>query len=109
MLDTIPEKIHFDEKNLYITWKDGKDCAYDLLNLRRMCPCAHCRGGHEVTSQRITGDITEIRMSAFHKIGRYAIAIVWSDGHNDGIYTYDTLRESCDLGIPYAPRGEQAV
>lgn len=26
------------------------------------------------------------------RVGRYAVQIVWSDGHDSGIYTYDYLR-----------------
>lgn len=106
MLDTIPEEIRFDEKDLHITWKDGKKCSYDLLNLRRMCPCAHCRGGHETVAQRTTGNISDIRVSTLRKVGRYAISILWSDGHDDGIYTYDTLRQCCNEGVPYYAPGE---
>jgi len=28
-------------------------------------------------------------------IGRYAINIQWSDGHNTGIYTFELLRKLC--------------
>jgi DUF971 family protein len=106
MLETIPDQISFDEKNLYIRWKDGRDSSYELLHLRRMCPCAQCRGGHEKTARRTTGHIQEIQMRSFRKVGRYAISILWSDGHDLGIYTYDSLRQSSDRGIPYTPAGE---
>jgi DUF971 family protein len=106
MLETIPDQISFDEKNLYIRWKDGRESSYELLHLRRMCPCAQCRGGHETTARRTTDHIQEIQMRSFRKVGRYAISILWSDGHDLGIYTYDSLRQSSDRGIPYTPAGE---
>ena len=28
-------------------------------------------------------------------VGRYAIRILWSDGHNTGIYSYELLRSLC--------------
>jgi DUF971 family protein len=28
-------------------------------------------------------------------VGRYAVNIQWSDGHDSGIYSYDTLRALC--------------
>ena len=107
MLETIPDQISFDEKNLHIRWKDGKECSYDLLRMRKMCPCAQCRGGHETTAKRITGSIQEIQLRSFRKVGRYALSLLWSDGHDLGIYTYDSMRQSCDQGIPYTPAGEE--
>jgi DUF971 family protein len=31
-------------------------------------------------------------------VGRYAVSIEWSDGHDDGIYSYETLRGLCPCG-----------
>ena len=28
-------------------------------------------------------------------VGRYAISVEWSDGHDTGIYSYQTLRAMC--------------
>jgi DUF971 family protein len=28
-------------------------------------------------------------------VGRYALSIEWSDGHDSGIYSYQTLRALC--------------
>ncbi len=102
MLDTIPAEIVYNEKQLRIQWKDGKTCQYDLLMLRKNCPCAVCRGGHDQDSVRTTGDITGIQLVSWKKIGRYAISITWSDNHDTGIYTYDGLRAACDEESPYA-------
>ncbi len=101
MLISTPSKINFDKNFLYIQWKDGKECKYNLLNLRRYCPCAQCRGGHEVDSIRTTLHIENIEMVSWKKVGRYAISIVWSDGHSNGIYTYQHLRKACDENIEY--------
>ena len=32
-------------------------------------------------------------------VGRYAISIQWSDGHDTGIYSYETLRQLCPCEI----------
>ncbi|MCB1178190.1 MAG: DUF971 domain-containing protein [Leptospiraceae bacterium] len=92
MLDTIPGEIFHDTKNLTITWKDGFKSVFDLLSLRKNCPCATCRGGHGGKIGAATGHITEISLLSWKKVGRYAINIVWSDYHDTGIYTYDKLR-----------------
>jgi len=28
-------------------------------------------------------------------VGRYAVQIAWTDGHDSGIYTFEYLRELC--------------
>jgi len=36
---------------------------------------------------------TAYEATNFERIGHYAIRIFWSDGHTDGLYTYDMLRK----------------
>lgn len=100
MLKRIPQEITNDDENMHIKWKDGKECEYNLLMLRKNCPCATCRGGHGPVNRQ-TGDIKEIKLLSWEKVGRYAIQITWSDFHKDGMYTYEILRDSCDKGIDY--------
>lgn len=91
-LATMPKEVHFDDQNLTVLWKDGFLSKFDLLDLRKKCPCATCRGGHGGRVGAATGNITSIRLLSWTKVGRYAISIVWSDYHNTGIYSYDNLR-----------------
>jgi DUF971 family protein len=92
MLDTIPSKIEYDDNNLTIVWKDGHNSTYSLLDLRKKCPCATCRGGHGGKVGAATGHIEKISLNSWKKVGRYALNITWSDFHDTGIYTYDHLR-----------------
>lgn len=101
MLETIPKDIQFDSEFLYITWKDGFQSKFSLLELRKNCPCASCRGGHGGKIGSATSHITQIQLLSWKKVGRYAINIVWSDYHDSGIYTYDSLRNYSEKGIPF--------
>ena len=101
MLKTIPQEISNDSEFLTIIWKDGKECKYNLLQLRKDCPCATCRGGHGPVDVRQTGHITEIKLLSWEKVGRYGLKITWSDFHSDGIYTLDGLRFACDNETTY--------
>jgi len=103
VLKTIPDEITHDAGHLSIRWKDGRACSFPLLALRKACPCANCRGGHELTARRTTEHITQIQLVSWKKVGRYAIQITWSDNHDLGIYTYDYLREACENGTDYMP------
>ncbi|EMY60526.1 DUF971 domain-containing protein [Leptospira terpstrae] len=95
-LATFPKDISFDDDSLYIEWKDGHGSKYSLLDLRKKCPCATCRGGHGGSVGQATGHIESIKLLSWTKVGRYAISIVWSDYHNTGIYSYDNLRAYSD-------------
>ncbi len=79
--------------NLAVAWPDGFTGTISPYNLRMNCPCALCV--NEDTGQR-TLDPKQvplgIKISGLDKVGRYAITITFSDGHNTGIYKFDRLR-----------------
>jgi DUF971 family protein len=97
---TTPINIDVDNENqqLEIHWADGHTSTYPLFGLRKNCPCVSCRGGHEKMNQfepeaffiknPPTMDITNIK-----QVGNHAIQIFWLDGHNSGMYRWETLRE----------------
>lgn len=93
---TIPDEIHYDQDSLFIRWKDGVESSFNLLDLRKKCPCASCRGGHGGKVGATTGHIEVAKIISWTKVGRYAINIVWNDYHKTGIYTYDNLRAYAD-------------
>jgi DUF971 family protein len=71
-----------------ITWSDGATCVYPNEILRGYCPCARCQGhGGEITF--VPGN-SELR--GLEQVGNYALKLVWGDGHDTGIYTFDYLR-----------------
>lgn len=99
MLNTIPKEISFDDTYLYIVWKDGFPSKYNLLKLRKLCPCVTCIGGHGGNIGEATSHIKEISLVSWKKVGRYALNFTWSDNHDTGIYTYDSLREYSEKGL----------
>jgi DUF971 family protein len=38
----------------------------------------------------------QTRMTEVRWIGRYAVAPIWADGHDTGLFTYARLRELCE-------------
>ncbi len=83
-----------NEPEIQILWNDGHSSRYNPRQLRSACPCASCV--NEITGERILdpNSVSEtIRALAIHTIGRYAIQIEWSDGHDTGIYGYEFLRK----------------
>ncbi|GAB5408956.1 MAG: DUF971 domain-containing protein [Balneolaceae bacterium] len=86
-----------EEQVLEIAWDDGHTSTFPLFGLRKNCPCVSCRGGHasmnifEPEAFQIKNpplmNITNIK-----PIGNHAIQITWIDGHNSGMYRWETLR-----------------
>ncbi|MBX7148517.1 DUF971 domain-containing protein [bacterium] len=86
----------FTPLELKIEWDDGHISTYPTRELRLACRCASCIS--EVTGQKILNDSMvplDVRPVHVEPVGRYAVAIVFSDGHKTGIYTFDNLRKIC--------------
>ena len=74
---------------------DSQTVGFGPFRLLRLeCPCAACvnewTGEKMLDEARIPKDIVPARLVS---VGRYAMAIHWSDGHKTGIYAYDYLRK----------------
>lgn len=88
-----------DPRTLAITWADGGQSLIDVRALRLACGCANCidewTGKPLLASENVATDIAPL---GIHSVGRYAIQIEWSDGHNTGIYPFERLRGLADQG-----------
>jgi DUF971 family protein len=85
-----------DGRALRIRWQDGHISIYPPRYLRLNCPCAGCVD--EMTGRRtlVPEMIPEgVFPKAIHYVGRYALQFVWSDGHDTGFYTFESLRLLC--------------
>ena len=90
-----------NEHSLIIEWNDGKECRYPFAGLRAVCPCAECQGGHNNMGKPAdkqllrTAEDPDLNMEQIEPVGTYAVTILWSDGHWQGIYTWQYLYEAC--------------
>lgn len=99
-----PASIELDrERELRITWDDGKTSRLPLAELRKHCPCATCRSNreqqgsnplHVMPPQADQAAMTQAADAEL--VGNYALRIRWSDGHDTGIYDYALLRRLAD-------------
>jgi DUF971 family protein len=77
-----------------IAWPGSPEVTIPAPRLRDACPCAECV--EEGTGRKVLDAATipaDIRPLAIEGVGNYAIRIRWSDGHDHGIYTWQTLRQ----------------
>jgi len=89
-----------DAGRLRISWSDGQVREYAIRALRDHCPCATCREQRSAPPPPATvltilapGETRPLAITAMKPVGRYAYGIDFSDGHNTGIYTLQSLRE----------------
>lgn len=90
-------------KKVVISWSSGESCELSFAGLRAICPCVTCRGGHGNMGK--SPDLNELRaaqnadltLENLTAVGSYAIQFFWSDGHSTGIYSWDYLKQACDL------------
>jgi DUF971 family protein len=108
-LGTDPEHIAVSKsRGIEIDWKDGHHSSYGVEYLRDWCPCATCAGTHGTEPRRKTANQKPAtppnplqiykpkeRMVSIEPVGKYALRIVWLDGHGSGIYSFDHLRNIC--------------
>lgn len=91
-----PETLALTDGNhvLQITWDDGVVSRHRLDVLRADCPCAHCKGHSPEQSLNLKPEqFTGVQLTDMAVVGRYAYNLVFSDGHNTGIYTLKILYE----------------
>jgi DUF971 family protein len=88
-----------DEETISILWSDGHKSNYSSFSLRSSCPCAMCQGEPGIFGRTYAASKSEVRADvvpeAIEPVGKYGLKIMWSDGHNLGIYTFDYLRKLC--------------
>jgi len=97
-LDVVPKQIRQSGPNtLAILWSDGQERAYAVRDLRLACPCAACHdeltGERLLDPARVPADVHPLDLAS---VGHYGLKIRWSDGHDTGIYAYESLRKRGD-------------
>lgn len=93
--------VHLDLKRdtaLTVRWSDGVESVYPIAYLRRMSPSADAQQMREALAQNPLTVLSSsssgpLRAERIEPVGRYAVRLVFSDGHHTGLYTWAYLRE----------------
>ncbi len=87
-------KLHQKSRLLEISFADGQrfELAYEFL--RVLSPSAEVRG-HGPGQERLQAGKQAVEIERVEPVGNYAIKLVFSDGHDSGLYSWDCLY---DLG-----------
>jgi DUF971 family protein len=100
MNHAIPQSIRrLEDGAIEVVWNDGARTGYLPRLLRDACPCATCRERRVETVKPNPlqvlkpEEIVPLSITGMQPVGQYAYKIVFSDGHDSGIYTLEYLRE----------------
>ena len=83
--------LHQKSKVLEVVFEDGIAYNLPLEYLRVYSPSAEVRG-HGGPMQLVTGK-KDVGVDKIEPVGNYAIQLHFDDGHNTGIFSWQTLRE----------------
>lgn len=87
-------KLHQQSKFIEIAFDDGKRFNLPFEYLRVFSPSAEVRG-HGPGQEVLQVGKKNINIKNIEPVGQYAVVLVFSDGHDSGIYSWDYLY---DLG-----------
>ena len=122
MATLVPTQLDLQrDRDLRVTWPDGRVDVWTIAQLRQLCPCAACKMQREgsdphqlfrpatpeevgekpakkslsltVATKPIVSASDAISVTKAEPVGNYALRLTFSDGHESGIYSWAYLRE----------------
>ncbi len=96
-MNSTPKSIVFLDENTAIKWSDGDESFISNRVLREQCPCSGCNGevdvfGNIYLNKKTSSTGKKNIIDNYIEVGHYAIRIIWADGHDAGIYTFELLK-----------------
>lgn len=83
-------KLRKASRQLEVGFADGREAALPLEYLRVFSPSAEL-WGHGRLEPLLVGGKREIGVTRIEPVGRYAVKLVFSDGHDTGLFSWDVL------------------
>lgn len=83
-------KLHQKSRVLEIAFDNGKRYELSCEYLRVNSPSAEVRG-HGPGQEVLQDGKMQVEITAIEPVGHYAVKLVFSDGHDTGLYSWDYL------------------
>jgi len=98
----VPTEIRLDRaaRVLHVTFDSGEGFALPAEYLRVESPSAEVQG-HGPGQKTVLGGKQAVGIGAVEPVGHYAVRLIFDDGHDTGIFSWDYLRE---LGVEQSGR-----
>jgi DUF971 family protein len=92
-----PSLIHYIGNMLSISWNDESESYISAEWLRAHSPSADQAGERDLLGRQIGGSSQKkfpgVEVKRWNMIGGYALQLIFSDGHQTGLYTFEYLKE----------------
>ena len=94
MTTVIPEELRYRKisKQLCVRFNDGLEAQLPCEYLRVHSPSAEVRG-HGPGQEVLQVGKEQVGIKRIEPIGNYAVRLVFDDGHDSGLYTWQYLHE----------------
>jgi len=93
-------QVSHDSIEITVTYADETSTVVNNYALRTSCPCAVCV--NELTGEKVLNDADirpDIAPKQIKAVGNYALQVVWNDGHDSGLFSWDFIRAVADRPI----------
>ncbi|HWJ19232.1 MAG TPA: DUF971 domain-containing protein [Geobacterales bacterium] len=85
-------RLNPQKSELSITFTDGTAGRLSAELLRVISPSAEVQG-HSPSERKLVPGKRDVTIRAIEPVGNYAVRLVFSDGHNTGLYSWLYLHE----------------
>lgn len=83
-------KLHQKSRRLELIYAEGESYSLDFEFLRVYTPSAEARG-HAPGQETLQTGKRDVDIERVEPVGTYALRLVFSDGHDSGLYSWDLL------------------
>jgi len=96
-LDLVPEEIRLTDegRELVVTFENGEQFIFTSEFLRVTSPSAEVQGHHPSQRKTVPGK-RHVKITKIEPAGNYAVRLIFDDGHDTGMYSFDYLKELAD-------------
>lgn len=89
------------DQGMTVEWEDGTTTFYPVSYLRKWSPSADAKKMREdagrnplaILPSNLVSDGEPLTITDAKFVGHYAVKLVFSDGHDTGLYSWEYLRE----------------
>lgn len=85
-------RLHKSKADLTVAFEGGATFTLPAEYLRVESPSAEVQG-HSAHQKRIVGGKRHVKIAGLEPVGNYAVRILFDDGHDTGLYSWDYLHE----------------
>jgi DUF971 family protein len=82
-----------EARTLYVSFDTGESFALPAELLRVESPSAEVRGHGGSATKAIVRDKQDVAITRMEPVGNYAVRLIFSDGHDSGLYSWATLHD----------------